>query len=406
MKRLFQLLLILLSNPILSQNIWEPIILPDTLVAYNVYAEKEGIIFIGATANNGTSGLFKSIDNCNTWTFINIDTLYNVNYINVIGYDNDDDLFVNTNWGWYKSMDDGNTFEKVSENSGSVMNMVFSPNNSIYGLGWVGIIRSIDKGVTWDTLYYTGYTQYFHDIDFGMNEELYAVGGTTGVMCTGFYKSVDNGVTWEENGPETGYLYTIMVNDDGTILISGYWSENTYHSYDGGSTWNLVSNICADEMEFYSNDLLIAGRHVNSYSGCWVSQDWGVNWQSLVDSILNPNVKHISIAPSGTVFIQSENHPSYENHLFKSINPFVNTNETEDISEIALFPNPTNGIISIQNYNVTENDIFRIYNTQGEKVLHEKIRQNHIDITMLNSGIYIIEIETERKYIRKKIIKK
>lgn len=406
MKILFQLLLILLSNSLLSQNIWEPILLPDTLVAYNVYAEREGVIFVGATANNGASGLFKSIDNCNTWSFINIDSLHNVNYINVIGYDNDEDLFVNTNYGWYKSLDDGNTFDKVSSNAGSIMNMVISPNNFIYGLGWTGIIRSIDKGVTWDTLFYTGYTQYFHDIDFGINGELYAVGGNMTTVSSGFYKSIDNGLTWEENGPETGYLYSIKVNDEGTILISGYWTENTYHSYDNGSTWNLVSNICADEMKSYSNDLLIAGRHINSSSGCWASQDWGHTWESLVDSILNPNVKHISVSPLATVYIQSENHPSYEYHLFRSINPLVNTNETAYNSKLELFPNPTYGKISVQNFNINESDIFKVYNLHGKKVYSGKIEQNCIDISILSSGIYIIEIEKERKYIRKKIIKK
>ncbi|MCD4773838.1 MAG: T9SS type A sorting domain-containing protein [Bacteroidales bacterium] len=406
MKRLFQILLILISSSIFSQNIWEPIIIPDSLLAYNIYAEKEGILFIGATSNLGLTGLFKSTDNGKTWVFVQIDSLISSNYINAIRYNQDNMLFISATWGVYRSIDDGDTFEKVSPNTWEISKIIVSPNNEIYAVGWIGILRSIDNGITWDTLYDANNSQYFSDIDFGLNGEIYAVGGKYGQYGTGFFKSLDDGQTWEETGPEYGHLRSVQVNSVGTIIVSGFSMDKVFHSYDNGLTWTIVSNICADVLESYSENRLIAGRNINCYTGCWFSEDWGNTWINLVDDILNPDVMHISISPTNTVYIQSYYSSLYDHHLFRSINPIVSTNNNKYQSKIEIFPNPAIEKILITKNTGEKIDNFIICSLTGRKILTGKIYDNSIDISTLKTGIYIIELISNNGIIRKKIVKK
>ena len=404
MKRIFQILFVLITSSVVSQNIWEPIILSDSLLAYDINAEKDGVLLIGATSNNGLSGLFKSSDDGITWNLIEIDSLIPSNYVNAMCYNHTGILFINTSFGTYKSIDDGDTFEKVSSGIGSIQTMRISPNNSIYGVGWDGIIRSDDYGVTWDTLFDPPNNQYFSDIDFGFNGEIYAVGGKFGIYGTGFYISLDNGLTWSETGPQYGHLQSVRVNSNGTIIVSGFTADKVFHSYDNAATWSLVSNICADVLESYSENRLIAGRNINGHTGCWFSEDWGLSWTEMIDTIINPNVRHISISPTNTVYLQSFYSSSYDFHLFKSINPIVGSNDKTFSSTIELFPNPAFEKISISNNTSNRIMSFTIFNLNGQKVKSGLNLNNEIEVSNLKPGFYIIELGLENDKVIKKIL--
>jgi hypothetical protein len=80
--------------------------------------------------------------------------------------------------------------------------------------------------------------------------------------------------------------------------------------------------------------------------------------------------------------------------------------EIEQIAnEFVLFPNPTDGIVSIlSNENVTEVGVF---NMLGELVLHQKIENKQLNLKELPIGTYIVKMITEsKKVIFKQIIKK
>lgn len=409
MKSIINILLFLISSSLFTQNVWEPIILPDSLLARYVYAEKEGIIYVGATSTSDISGLYKSINEGLTWEHVIIDSLIPNNFVNSICHNQDNILFVSTAYGMYRAIGNGETFELVSSDNWRILELKVSPNNHIYALGWIGILRSIDDGITWDTLYDASYSQYFKDIDFGPNGNIYAVGGDFGVDRTGCIKSTDNGNNWEECGPENinayGHLKSIEINNVGTIIVGGFSVYNVYHSYDNAETWIMGPEIRADAMES-SGNILIAGRNVNNNNGCWSSEDWGHNWIDLVDDVLNPNVNHISISPSNTVYIQSYENSFYDYNLFRSINPIVDLNKNEKSFKFKIFPNPTTGKILID-INNDENIVdFNLYNLSGQKILTGDILNNEINITHLNSGIYILESQINNFITRKKIVKK
>lgn len=383
-----------------GQQIWAPINFPDTLYSSAINAEKEGVLFVGTGGNNKFGGLFKSYNEGETWELLQltpypyITTLY-------IKYDANGVLFVSTAYGIYRSYDDGNTFEFVSSDWAS--KIIISSSNEIYVVGDY-IVRSSDEGNTWDTLYSYPYSQ-FVDIDFGQNGEIYATSKIYyGGDYKGFHRSFDNGETWEQVGIKEKGLWSVCVNSINEIIVGGYFIDSVYVSSDHGTSWIAKSQLSIDVMKLLEGDNLIAGRSINNSSGCWFSEDWGETWTSLVDTVLNPQVNQFSVSPLNTIYVQSIKDINHPQHLFKSINPILSNKDHLLSSEIKLFPNPVNNKVTISNNTSGRILSYSIYNQKGQKVKIGNSRKSEIDVSNLNSGLYIIELEFENKLLRKKII--
>jgi hypothetical protein len=79
----------------------------------------------------------------------------------------------------------------------------------------------------------------------------------------------------------------------------------------------------------------------------------------------------------------------------------------EDIQSeksIGIYPNPTTGELQVTSYElqVTSIEVFDVY---GRKQKAESRRQNVLDISHLQAGIYFVKISTEQGEIIKKIVK-
>lgn len=405
MNRLAIVLLILLVNTLVGQNIWEPIYFPDTLKSKAINSEKEGIIFVATGGNGEYYGLLRTIDNGISWELLELDSLYSNVNIFTIRYKSEETLFVGTGSGIYRSFNDGDNFEKVFTGGSNVLRLIFSPTNEIYAACWSEILRSVDNGITWDTLLMGGGSMYFSDIDFGLNGEIYAVGGSFAGPGTGsgFHRSLDNGYTWENIGITNLHLNNIEVNFDGDILVGGS-GTSIYVSTDIGINWTIHTELLTTAIESDHMDNLFAGVNGYNYEGFRFSSDWGNNWTNLNDNILNPFINQISISPDNTVYLQCENFSSQQNQLFKSINPIVSTIELEINPEIKLFPNPTNYKLHFLSNNIAEIKQIILYNLNGQQLLVQKLTENIIDVSDLKSGLYIIEFEFENETLIKKIL--
>lgn len=74
------------------------------------------------------------------------------------------------------------------------------------------------------------------------------------------------------------------------------------------------------------------------------------------------------------------------------------------ISEIQLYPNPTNDIIQI--LGTDEKLFFEIFNASGSKILDGNTINNQISLSTLPNAVYIINLHIGNKIIPQKIIKK
>ena len=77
----------------------------------------------------------------------------------------------------------------------------------------------------------------------------------------------------------------------------------------------------------------------------------------------------------------------------------------KDDNSITLYPNPTNKEVNISSENIINS--IEVFNSLGQSVYktNVKSREKVIDINSLSKGVYVIGVNTEKGYIKKKLIK-
>jgi hypothetical protein len=75
--------------------------------------------------------------------------------------------------------------------------------------------------------------------------------------------------------------------------------------------------------------------------------------------------------------------------------------------EFVIYPNPANDVLFISSEEGEEADVY-IYSTSGQMVLHTMLKSGNetIDISKLDKGLYLINIQADDEVFTKKIIKK
>jgi len=74
------------------------------------------------------------------------------------------------------------------------------------------------------------------------------------------------------------------------------------------------------------------------------------------------------------------------------------------LSQVSLFPNPATDIVNIQLPNTVEMKSIAVYDVLG-KVVVNSATNNQINVSQLNHGVYMVNIETNQGTVTKKIIK-
>ena len=158
--------------------------------------------------------------------------------------------FAPDNGGFYKSTDDGATFNEISGNYPfrSPCDILVKWDNSdvifladgITGSGQAKLFKSINKGVNW-TLVHTASASEIPS----MCSNRFA---PETIWCTewsgsNIYKSTDGGDTWNTNHSNSfsGWGSDIC-HEDPNMMITGSWSNKATLSLDKGLTWTDISS--------------------------------------------------------------------------------------------------------------------------------------------------------------------
>ena len=85
---------------------------------------------------------------------------------------------------------------------------------------------------------------------------------------------------------------------------------------------------------------------------------------------------------------------------------WTKVDESVDIgNDIQIFPNPARNELFIYGKDGIIIKEINIYNQIGQRVIHKKgIISNTIDVSMLQNGMYILEIENDNVIYRSKLI--
>ena len=97
------------------------------------------------------------------------------------------------------------------------------------------IIKSMDNGVSWDTIFTSGMGHnIFIDTNYAPNDRIILDGGMD-------YLSTDYGETWQEMSPPN--LWYHRFTSFGDILSIKYGYYNIYRSTDNGVSWDTLIEL-------------------------------------------------------------------------------------------------------------------------------------------------------------------
>lgn len=81
--------------------------------------------------------------------------------------------------------------------------------------------------------------------------------------------------------------------------------------------------------------------------------------------------------------------------------PFVGIQKIATVQDLQVYPNPTTGMLTLQT--AAQVEAVYLYNLAGKLILSPTV--NNIDISSLASGVYIVQVKTDKGLLHKKVVK-
>lgn len=209
---------------------------------------------------------------------INWDILYatktgvSISYLSVYG----DTIIAGTSGnGIIRSNDKGKTWNSISSGfDQSFINCIVRKDNTLLAAAYEGILRSTDDGSTWQNVYRTTSWYYARYIIFNGSDILAGVDGK------GLIKSDDNGISWKEiRSLDSWTVYNIAVQNNNIVVTNNY--EGVSLSTNNGKSWTK-KNMGFDSSSPYITSLFVQGQKV--YIGTQFRSVMKCDLQELINS--------------------------------------------------------------------------------------------------------------------------
>ena len=226
------------------------------------------------------------------------------------------------------------------------------------------------------------------------------------------FKTMDGGATdWSPLTNPGGSINSIAIHPTNPEKIAVATTSNSkvFVSEDGGLSWLSYKFNLPD----FSSLALVWDD--NGEDGLYLGMDYGIfyidntftEWQPYSINLPNVIINELEInSADGKIYAGT-----YGRGLW--VSPYVphllNTESLINNTDVEIFPNPTNSIITFNFRKGTEAD-FRVFDQLGKLVRYQpnvSLNQPHsMNISALSNGIYYVRINSDIGTITKKVIKK
>ena len=218
--------------------------------------------------------------------------------------------------------------QKTSGVNDNLTAVHFPTSNIGYVVGSGTILKSIDAGETWNTIY-SNPSIYLKSIYF-INESIgFAVGSS-------ILKTTDGGSSWNEiNSTSNNIRKIIFITNQIGFLIS---TSGIYKTIDGGNNWNLKSPLNCSSICFPSENVGYA-YGINSFIK---TNDGGETWL-LLNSNPNPN----NASNASGMYFTTENKGFFGGFYYSVFTKTIDGGSNWNCITTDCFTNSGNGIQSI-----------------------------------------------------------
>lgn len=303
---------------------------------------------------------------------------------------------------------------------------VLSPSNpqTLYGGGKI-FIKSTDGGSTWNSIGPSPFdgSNYILSIGVAPSNANIVYCGTVPVQSNPMhiFKSTDGGNTFTNvtgNNLPNRYPREITVNPANSnelyVVFSGFGTGHIFKSINGGTTWTDISTTLPD-LPFHC--LAIDPQNpTHLFAGCdygmFLSTDAGNTWNTFNTGFPEAvMVFDIAISPSNmslTAF--THGHGVYKRKLSDVTG--IGDNNSQQISSLKIFPNPSSSFTSVEFYCPTASPAeLKVYDLNGNLV-YKKNFENismgknsvQIDVDGFAEGTYLAVVQTDKKIFAAKMM--
>jgi photosystem II stability/assembly factor-like uncharacterized protein len=256
------------------------------------------IICIAFDANDnvyvGTGiGIYKSTDNGDNWSQYGMTG----SQTESIAFNDSGHVFAGTSYAVYRSKDDGANWTQLPTGGGT-RTVSVAPNGYVFAGCWEngGILRSTNNGDTWSYSYpQTVQVKFASTVFYDGNNNIYFPTYGKGVL-----KSTDSGDSWAELNDGLGYKYVRVIASSGVSNSMFTGGDYALYKYDfNSSVWNSVGLPIAGVSK------IIIPDDNNIYAAVWGvnrSTDFGLTWQTINNGLEFLDITSLTENSNGYLF--------------------------------------------------------------------------------------------------------
>lgn len=311
--------------------------------------------------------------------------------------------------GFLISLDSGLTWVSYSEGLNGRSARYISMTSGYLFCTTNGLFRTRKDSIAWERVPNNIGNANVWDVS-SLNDIVFAR-----VYMGGVFRSDDNGSTFvhvEESGTDTPVMHLedstlFMMKDFGPVLSTS-GDCNQWDTYMSGF-YGYTFLACMDVSDF-SNSLIIGGGMVDitleEYYLEYYEDPQSGDGLDITDNLPSSSYPYISTVynDNGRLFAcPNSNGLYYRDDFWVNIED-DHKYEISQVGQINIYPNPASDRLFFEGTGKNEIIRIRVFNSLGQLLLSRSTADGSLDVSNFEPGLYVIELNSGKTVLRKKII--